>query len=374
MRRLGLAVLVVAAAALAGQAPAGVPPRAPSGFRYAVPGWTFAFPRDHGSHDGFQTEWWYYTGHLRGDNGHRYGFELTFFRVGVEARGGAPRTAWDLRHLALAHFAISDLDGRKFRFHEKVSRMSPYTAGAAAGRLDLFNEGWSASTQPDGSWRIRASADGDAIDLVLRAAKPPAVHGTDGISVKGPDAGAASHYYSMTRLRAAGTIRAGGAASRCSGQVWMDHEFSTSVLGAAQEGWDWVSLQLDDGTELMLYQMRNRDGTIDAASSGSFVDASGRVETLRASDYAIAARGSWTSPKSGAAYPMGWRVAIPRLGLDLEVDAEMEDQELVTTSSTGVAYWEGAVRARGTSRGKRTTALGYVEMTGYAAPFKLRGQ
>ncbi len=373
MRRFRIAVLLAAAASVPGaQTPA--PSVAPSGFRYAVPGRTFAFPRDHGSHDDFQTEWWYYTGHLRGENGRRYGFELTFFRVGVNARAPEPRTAWDLHHLALAHFAISDLDRRRFTFHDKVSRMSRYTAAAASDRLDLFNEGWSATTRPDGSWRIRASADGDAIDLVLRAAKPPAVHGRNGVSVKGSEPGAASHYYSMTRLRAEGTIRAAGDGSRCSGQVWMDHEFSTSVLGAGQEGWDWFSLQLDDGTELMLYQMRNRDGTIDPASSGSFIDGSGRVETLGASDYAIEPRGSWKSPKSGGEYPMGWRVTVPRLGIDLMIDAEMEDQELVTTSSTGVAYWEGAVRARGTSRGKRAGAAGYVEMTGYAAPFRLRGQ
>lgn len=373
MRRIAAAVLA-AVAALTGQAQAPAPAMAPSGFRYAVPGWTFAFPRDHGSHDDVQTEWWYFTGHLRGENGRRYGFELTFFRVGVEADSRPARTAWDLRHLALAHFAISDLDRGKFTFHEKVSRMSPYTAGAATGRLDVFNEGWSARALPDGAWRIRASAGGDAVDLVLRSLKPPAVHGTGGVSVKGPETGAASHYYSMTRLRAEGTIRAGGEASRCTGQVWMDHEFSTSVLGEGQEGWDWFSLQLDDGTELMLYQMRNRDGTIDPASSGSFVDRAGGVETLRARDYAIEARGSWKSPKSGGTYPIGWRVTVPRLGLDLVVDAEMEDQELVTTSSTGVAYWEGAVRARGSARGARAAGVGYVEMTGYAAPFRLRGQ
>ncbi len=368
MRRFWIALLSVAAFA-AGEGPLAV---APGGFRYAVPGWEFAFPRDHGSHDDFQTEWWYYTGHLRTEGGRRYGFELTFFRVGVDA-DPARRTAWDLQHLALAHFAISDIGGGTFTFHEKVSRMSPFTAAAARGRLDLFNEGWSTAAQADGSWRIRAAADGDAIDLVLRSAKPPAVHGTRGVSVKGPAEGAASHYYSMTRLRAEGTIRAGGAASRCSGQAWMDHEFSTSVLGPEQEGWDWFSLQLDDGTELMLYQMRNRDGSIDRASSGSRIDRGGRVEALRASDYAIQPHGSWKSPKSGGVYPMGWRITVPRLGLDLVVDPEMDDQELVTTSSTGVAYWEGAVRVHGASRGKRASGVGYVEMTGYAAPFKLRG-
>lgn len=346
---------------------------APGGFRYAAPGWRFEFPRDHGAHEEFQTEWWYYTGHLRSENGRRYGFELTFFRVGV--RANAPRAnAWDLRDLALAHFAISDIDGRKFVFHEKVSRMSPFTAAAATGRLDLFNEGWSAVELPDGTWRIRAAAGGDALDLVLRAVKPPAVHGMDGVSVKGSEKGAASHYYSMTRLLARGTIRAGGDALRCTGQAWMDHEFSTSILGREQEGWDWFSLQFDDGTELMLYQMRNRDGSIDRASSGSRIDRQGRVELLRSGDYAIEPLGTWRSPQSGGVYPMGWRISVPRMAMTLEVGAEMKDQELVTASSTGVAYWEGAVAARGASRGTAVSAKGYVEMTGYAAPFRLRGQ
>jgi predicted secreted hydrolase len=364
-------ILLFAAAAAAAALPAAQV--APSGFRQATPGWTFEFPRDHGAHPEFQTEWWYYTGHLRADDGRRYGFELTFFRVGVDAEP-ARTNAWELRDLALAHFAISDIDGRTFTFYEKVNRMSRFTAAAATGRLDLFNEGWSAAELPDGTWRIRAAAEGDAIDLVLRAAKPPAEHGTDGVSVKGPDEGAASHYYSMTRLSADGTIRAGGRAQRCRGQAWMDHEFSTSILGREQEGWDWFSLQLDDGTELMLYQMRNRDGSIDRASSGSFIDPQGRVETLGASEYRIEPVGTWRSPKSGGIYPMGWRISVPGMGIALEVAEEMRDQELVTTSSTGVAYWEGAVTARGTLRGAAVSALGYVEMTGYAAPFRLRGQ
>jgi predicted secreted hydrolase len=346
---------------------------APGGFRYAVPGWTFEFPRDHGAHPEFQTEWWYYTGHLRSESGRRYGFELTFFRVGVDP-DRAGRNPWELRDLALAHFAITDIDGRKFTYHEKVNRMSPFTAAAASGRLGLFNEGWSAVARPDGSWRIRAAAGEDALDLVLRSSKPPAVHGADGISVKGSEEGAASHYYSMTRLRAEGTIRAGGTEQRCSGQAWMDHEFSSSVLGPGQEGWDWFSLQLDDGTELMLYQIRNLDGTIDPASSGSFIDRRGRVETLGARDYRIEPLGTWRSPKSGGTYPMGWRITVPKRAIALEVAEEMREQELITTSSTGVAYWEGAVSARGMARGGNVSARGYVEMTGYAAPFRLRGQ
>ena len=364
MRRAVLTLLLAAMAVEAQVAP---------GVRQGERGWQFAFPRDHGAHRDFQTEWWYYTGHLQTRTGRRYGFELTFFRVGIKA--DRMRTnPWDLHDLALTHFAISDIDGRKFTYHEKVSRMSRFTAGAGEGNLDLFNEGWSAVALPDGRWRIRASADDDAIDLVLRAVKPPAIHGAGGISVKGAAKGAASHYYSMTRLEAVGMIRAGGPAERCTGQAWMDHEFSTSVLGEEQEGWDWFSLQFGDGTELMLYQMRNRDGSIDPASSGSRIDAQGRVEMLRAGDYSIEPLGTWRSPKSGGVYPMGWRISIPRMAMSLEVREAMKDQELVTTSSTGVAYWEGAVSAKGLARGKTTAARGYVEMTGYAAPFKLRGQ
>ena len=304
---------------------------------------------------------------MRADGGRRLGFELTFFRVGVNAAGGGAGP-WELRDLALAHFAISDIDRGRFRFHEKVNRMSPFTAAAATGALDLFNEGWSAVALPDGRWRIRAAAgSGDALDLVLTARKPPAIHGTNGISVKGAAQGAASHYYSMTRLEAAGEIRTGGASHRVAGQAWMDHEFSTSILGEDQEGWDWFSLQLEDGRELMLYQMRKRDGSIDPASSGSLIERDGGVVLLASSDYTIVPRGSWRSPKSGGVYPMGWRIAIPRLGIELDVREAMKDQELVTTSSTGVAYWEGAV----TARGNGVSGVGYVEMTGYAAPFEL---
>ncbi|HVR41845.1 MAG TPA: lipocalin-like domain-containing protein [Thermoanaerobaculia bacterium] len=344
---------------------------APGGFRHAVPGWRFEFPRDHGSHEEFRTEWWYFTGQLRTEGGRRFGFELSFFRVGVRPPGPAPSSAWDLRNLALAHFAISDLDRKEFRYHEKLNRASRYTASSAEGRLDLFNENWRAAALPDGRWSIRAAAEGDAIDLVLRALKPPAIHGRDGISVKGPERGAASHYYSMTRLEAAGTIDVGDGAEACRGQAWMDHEFSTTIVAEDQVGWDWFSLQLDDGTELMLYQLRRSDGSIDPASSGSFIAVDGSVAHLGRDDLAIEPRGRWRSPVSGAVYPMGWDVRVPARGLALRVVEEMRDQELVTAGSTGMTYWEGAVRVTGRSSGRAVRGAGYVEMTGYAEPFSL---
>lgn len=335
-------------------------------FRQAVPGWEFSFPRDHGSHDEFQTEWWYFTGHLIGPGERRFGYELTFFRVGVNPARGEMASEWELENLALAHFAVTDVTRKEFRFYEKVNRGSPFTAGAARGRLDVFNESWSARAAPDGSWRIRAADGKDRLDLVLRSRKPPAIHGNEGVSVKGKEAGAASHYYSMTRLEAEGKLVVDGESFDVTGESWMDHEFSTSILDETQSGWDWFSLQLENGTELMLYQIRTNAGGVDPASSGSFIDAEGKVLHLRNSDFTIRPVGSWKSPKSEGVYPMGWQIEVPALGLSLRVREEMKAQELVTSASTGITYWEGAVQVSGTSRG-----AGYVELTGYAAPFRM---
>ncbi|MFN2237866.1 MAG: lipocalin-like domain-containing protein [Thermoanaerobaculia bacterium] len=343
-------------------------------FRQAVPGWEFSFPRDHGSHDEFQTEWWYFTGHLIGPAGRRFGYELTFFRVGVNPAGGGMASAWELENLALAHFAVTDIARRDFRFYEKVNRVSPFTAGAARGNLDVFNESWSARAAPDGSWRIRAAGGKDGLDLVLRSRKPPAIHGTDGVSVKGKEAGAASHYYSMTRLEAEGKLVVDGESFDVAGESWMDHEFSTSILDETQSGWDWFSLQLENGTELMLYQIRTNAGGVDPASSGSFIDTAGKVLHLRDSDFTIRPMGSWKSPESGGVYPMGWRIEVPGLGLSLTVREEMKAQELVTSASTGITYWEGAVQVRGRSRGAEVRGAGYVELTGYASPFRMPGK
>ncbi|HET7710593.1 MAG TPA: lipocalin-like domain-containing protein [Thermoanaerobaculia bacterium] len=342
-----------------------------SDFRLALPGYQFEFPRDHGSHDEYRTEWWYYTGHLRTESGRRYGFEVTFFRVGVTPPGTAAETGWDLQHLALAHFAVTDIDREKFRYYEKLNRSSPFTAHAATGRLHVFNESWRATTSADGSWRLTARAGGDAIDLVLRSAKPPAIHGENGISVKAEGPGYASHYYSMTRLLVSGTIRAGGAtAESCEGLAWMDHEFGSSALRENQQGWDWFSVQLDNETELMLYVIRRSDGTPDVTSSGSVITDSGDVIPIRHSQMRVGAESRWTSPRSGATYPMGWTIDIPSLKVRLKVTPLMEDQELVTKSSTQVTYWEGAVSVTGSFGNVGVSGTGYVEMTGYDRAFR----
>jgi predicted secreted hydrolase len=332
----------------------------------ALPGYEFQFPRDHGTHDEYRTEWWYYTGHLRTEAGRRYGFEVTFFRVGVVPPGEPSATNWDLRNVAMAHFAITDVDAQKFRYYEKLNRQSPFTASAGAGALDVFNEGWSARTMPDGSWRLVASGGGDSVDIALRTRKPPAVHGSNGVSVKAEGVGYASHYYSMTRLDVSGSVNG----QRCRGVAWMDHEFGSSNLRESQQGWDWFSVQLDNDTELMLYQIRRRDGTPDIYSSGSLITSDGSVIHIRRDQMKIEPLGAWKSPASGAKYPMGWRVTLPTFSVALELRPLMNSQELVTRGSTGITYWEGAVDVSGSFNSVAVSGSGYVEMTGYDKKFR----
>jgi predicted secreted hydrolase len=365
------------------------------GFTLALPGYQYQFPRDHGAHFDFRLEWWYYTGNLRCDSSREYGFEVTFFRVGVgenaRGRGGErargrdaerdsrtdstpPRplapsppltSQWILRDLAPAHFALTDIGRRNFRFHEKLNRFVPFIADAATDRLRVFNEDWKVEAAADGNIRLRAAANGDTVDLVLTPAKPPVLHGNDGVSVKAAGAGYASHYYSLTRLLTKGTVSSNGRAERCTGLAWMDHEFSSSSLRDNQAGWDWFAIQLDDQTELMLYQMRRRDGTPDENSSGTFIDREGSATHLTATDFRIEPRGTWKSPRTGATYPMGWTLTVPKLGLTLRIEERLRNQELVTSESTQVTYWEGAVRMEGTRAGNAVRGVGYVEMSGY---------
>jgi len=335
-------------------------------FRPALPGYEFSFPHDHGSHDEYKTEWWYYTGHLQTQDGRRYGFELTFFRVGVTPPGTDATTKWDVRNLSLAHFAVTDVAGKDFRYYEKLNRSSAFTAGAAPETLDVFNEGWRAVTLADGSWRISAYGGKDAIDLVMTSRKAPAIHGENGVSVKAEGVGYASHYYSMTRLEVRGRVN--GAA--CTGSAWMDHEFGSSALRESQQGWDWFSVQLDNDAELMLYLIRRKDGTPDTPSSGSLISSEGNVIHLRHDQVLVTPLSTWHSKKSGATYPMGWRVAVPSFGITLVLQPVMKDQELVTRGSTRVTYWEGAVDAGGSFGNVAVNGRGYVEMTGYDRAFR----
>jgi predicted secreted hydrolase len=346
-------------------------PAAPQSFQPALPGYNYEFPRDHGTHDEYRTEWWYYTGHLRTESGRAYGFEVTFFRVGIRPPGTPQQTRWDLRNLSLAHFAITDVEGKRFRYAEKLNRTSPFTANAATDHLEVFNEAWKVTTIGADTYRLAAGAHGDAIDLTLRSRKAPVIHGENGVSVKAEGAGYASHYYSLTRLEVSGTIAvAGGRRESCQGLAWMDHEFGSSALRETQQGWDWYSVQLDNDTELMLYVIRRRDGSPDRTSSGTIVNSDGTSIHIKADQFQTSTLGRWRSPHSGATYPMGWRLAVPALNLRLELHEALPDQELQTKSSTRVTYWEGAVTVLGSFGGTPVRGEGYVEMTGYDKAFR----
>lgn len=331
----------------------------------------FHFPADHGPHPWFRTEWWYYTGNLSTRQGRRLGFQLTFFRSALAPHATARASAWATSQAWLAHFTVSDVDGGdggdsgRFLSFERWSRGSLGLAGAKAEPFQVWLERWSATAsitaRPTPPMRLRAAQDGAAIDLVLQPGKPPVLQGDRGLSQKGPKPGNASYYYSLTRMPAAGTVRLGGDSFQVSGLAWMDREWSTSSLAEDEVGWDWFALQLDDGTDLMLYQLRRRDGSADPRSSGTLVGPGGESRPFKLADFRLESLGRWRSPRSGAAYPAHWRVRIPSEELELDISPLLADQEL----DVSFRYWEGAVAIAGRHRGRPVRGQGYVEMTGY---------
>ena len=308
-----------------------------------------SFPRDHGSHPDAALEWWYWTGHLQDDGGRAYGFQLTFFR---------------LRDLHLAHFAWSDLSGRRFSFGEKAHLGLPGIAGADESRLDAFNEDWFAK-EVKGTQRLHARMPEGELSLTLTPQKAPVLHGEGGISKKGPGANEYSHYVSIPRLAASGSWNAGGRSRALHGEAWFDHEWGPGALPEGATGWDWFALQLSDGSELMLYRMRTAAGA-SPFSAGTFIPASGPPRQIAWTDVALSPRTSWTSPRSKAVYPAVWSLAVASLGLDVTLTPLLADQELHTEQSTGVTYWEGACRVEGRRGGRPIDGRAYVEMTGYA--------
>lgn len=328
----------------------------------ALPGWTYEFPRDHHAHPDFKTEWWYLTGNLDAADGGRYGFQLTFFRQGVR-RGDDAATRFAVDDIKLAHFAVTDIDGREFRFAQKVSRGAFGEAGFSDGDRIAWIDDWELVHTGAGSFAIRAASGDFALDLALVARKPPVFHGENGVSRKAEGEGRASHYYSLTRLGAAGRLALGGREIPVTGLAWFDQEWATNQLTEGQTGWDWLSLQFDDGTELMLFQIRLRQGGRDPFCHGTWVEADGTTVPIKNDDFELVAGRTWRSPETGAEYPVAWTVRIPRLGLSIEVGAALDGQELVLEP---IAYWEGSVRAEGMRAGVVVRGRGYLEMTGYA--------
>ncbi len=360
------AISILFAGSATAQAPIPVEVFEPE-YRLAVPGYVYAFPRDHGAHPNYKLEWWYYTGHLEAENGSSFGYELTFFRIGMNRRATNP-SAWTVDDLHVAHFALSRISDERFQYWERVNRSGPGIAHTSTDTLNVQNESWTARLE-DGVMHLRAYADGTLLELQLESDKRPVIHG-NGVSQKADGVGQASHYYSMTRMRTEGLLSIGGDAMAVTGESWMDHEFGTNQLAADQVGWDWFSLQLDNGEELMLYQLRYADGGIDPNSSGTIVSLDGNGEHLERDQFTVRSLRDWTSPRSEAKYRLDWELELPDRDTALRVIPLMDDQELYTVRSTGIAYWEGAVRVEGFWNGEAVTGRGYVELTGYSSRYR----
>jgi predicted secreted hydrolase len=329
------------------------------------PGRVWQFPRDHGAHPEYKTEWWYYVGHLQAATGAAYGYELTFFRAALRRPDPQARSAWSLHTVYFAHLAISDPGRGAFAFREKAGRGALGLSGAEVAPLKVWIDDWQAAQQGE-EFHLKAQENGLGLHLVLKPSKPPALHGEGGYSRKSAHLDAASHYYSLPRLETRGSVTVAGRTVPVTGVSWMDHEFFTSAMAPGLVGWDWFSLQLGDGWDVMLYLLRHADGTVDPASAGTLIDPAGTPHHLKQGDFAVQATGAWTSPHSGARYPAGWEIDIPGAGYRLRLTPALADQEIRTQAPAKVTYWEGQVQIAGSKQGAPLTGQGYAELTGYA--------
>ncbi len=336
-------------------------------YQLAVPGYQYEFPRDHFDHPDYKTEWWYYTGNLTASDGHKFGFELTFFRQAIR-RDAKAKGDWDVRDLYLAHLALSDLSGGHFYHTERLNRSGPGLAGASLALEKVWNGNWQVQWV-NGEQHLEAVSEDFALHLNMSSQKPPVIHGKNGVSQKSAGVGHASHYISFTRLLTTGSIDLKGKSYRVDGTSWMDHEFFSHRIDEDQSGWDWLSLQLDDNTELMLYRLRHKDGSVDPFSSGTYVDAKGKTTFLSNTDFSMQPGAeTYTSPETHGTYPIAWRVTIASLGMDLQIRTALRSQEMTIASIASLSYWEGAITISGTRSGSALNGVGYLEMTGYARP------
>jgi predicted secreted hydrolase len=335
---------------------------AQQGFERALEPRAFEFPREHAAHDGFQTEWWYFTGNLDAADGRRFGYQLTFFRSALSPAQPAREAHFAANHAWMAHFTVCDVAQNRFHSFERVAREGAGIAGCASPGPRVWLRDWSCEFSAAGaSIRLRARVDELQIELELKSTKPPVLHGEQGLSRKNSAAGNASYYYSLTRLSTRGTLELNGVAHTVEGHSWMDREWMSSSLADEQVGWDWFALQLDDGSELMCYRLRRADSSRDPFDAGTFVHADGTSTALSAADLELSVERTWRSPRSAAEYPASWRIAVPSLELSLEVQPLIADQEL----DVDFRYWEGAVELRGKRGVLPVRGRGFVELVGY---------
>ena len=335
-------------------------------FSKAIEPRKFVFPDDHGPHPGFRTEWWYFTGNLTSDDNKKFGYQFTIFRTALSKNKNARNSDWNSNQIYMAHFAVTDINENKFYFDERFSREGNRLAGAQINPFKVWLEDWQVEQVGKSinfdlpTLNISAKTESAEINLTLEAIKPFVLQGDKGLSQKGSQVGNASYYYSYTRLKTSGKIILDGKDYEVSGFSWMDREWSTSALSKDQKGWDWFSLQLDDNTEIMYYQMRKNDGSPDIFSKGVLVDENGLSQSIKKEEVVLKVTDNWKA-LDGATYPSGWTLQIPTKNIDLKITPAVKDQFL----DVSIKYWEGSVKIEGTKNGNRVNGRGYVELTGY---------
>jgi predicted secreted hydrolase len=353
--------------ALARSAFAGDSTPAPEPWQRAIGPWTWSFPRDHGAHPDFKSEWWYFTGNLHDAQNHRFGYQLTIFRQGVQFTPEQTKSQWAVRDFYFGHFTISDIGADQFHVAERVSRGALGEAKAATDKMDVTLGPWSIRQDAPKEDYHLVARDGDmAIDFAAHPLKPLVLEGVQGLSQKANGVGEASYYYSYPRLATSGQLTVAGKTYAVDGLSWFDHEFSTSSLGKDQVGWDWFCIQLENNEEIMLYAMRDKSGAMDPNSEGTWVKADGTSERLVPGSFSITKLGTWRSPRSIAVYPAGWHIVVPEHRADLTVSPAMADQELNLTKMGALDYWEGACAIAGKIGDVPVKGVGYTELTGYA--------
>lgn len=335
-------------------------------FAPVQPGYAFRFPQDHGAHPGFRQEWWYFTGNLQDANGREFGFQLTFFRFAGSSFEELGQNPWNSGQTWMAHFAVTDVDARRFYEAEDFSRDAISLAGAQSAPFAVWLNGWSARQRQascDGCMNavLAATADNFSISLRVNSLRQPVLHGNSGYSTKNKDGSIASYYYSVPDLVTEGHIEINGKRYQVAGNTWMDHEWSSTVLGKNQSGWDWFALHFDNGAKLMMFQVRARNGS--AYQSGVLVLSDGSIKKFDIENLSMLPLEFWSSAATGNQYPLKWKLGVDSSNTQLRISVipAVREQEL----NLAFTYYEGVIRFSGSLNGERVAGVGYMELVGY---------
>lgn len=330
-------------------------------FERAIQPRVFHFPEDHAAHPGFRNEWWYITGNLIDEAGKRYGYQVTLFRIALSPRSQVSASNWATNQVWMAHVALTDVSNGQHWHEQRLARGAAGLAGQRSQPFIIWLEDWQITGSERGMfpWNIKLQTEKFTLDLELTSRKAVVLQGDKGLSQKSAMSGNASYYYSFTRLQTEGEISIDEYHTRVNGWSWLDREWSTSALASDQAGWDWFSLQLDDGHDLMFYRLRKKNGTTDPYSAGNWILPDGSLQALSAQDAELKPVQYWRSP-SGRTYPVKWEMLLPAAQKRFRVEALIENQEM----ATGIYYWEGAVKVLDVVSDE-VAGYGYLEMTGY---------